>query len=146
MNETKSGSSDSCWVEGSGGKPKSDDEYFERMTHVVFQAGMNWQTIQDKWTNFQEVFAHFSIEKVANFTEKDAERLIIKEGGASHVDVKLVDVDMPHHLAYFPLDEIKKIADKTVRDDLEEKWIKALDMLDKYGEEHPPVIAITCWK
>ena len=69
-----------CWVEGPGGRPKSDDEYFERMTHVVFQAGMNWRTIENKWTNFQEAFAHFSIEKVANFTRKDVERLMKNAG------------------------------------------------------------------
>jgi len=60
--------------------------------------------------------------------------------------MKVVDVDMPHHLAYFPLDEIKKIEDKAVREELEEKWRKALKMLDKHGEEHPPVIVMTCWK
>ena len=76
MNEDCGGS----WVEGPGGRPHSDDEYFERMTHVVFQAGMNWRTIEDKWTSFQEAFAHFSIEKVANFTEEDVERLMKNAG------------------------------------------------------------------
>ena len=71
MNKDCSGS----WVEGPGGKPKSDDEYFERMTHVVFQAGMPWEMIEAKWTNFREAFAHFSIEKVTNFNEEDVERL-----------------------------------------------------------------------
>ena len=69
-----------CWVEGPGGRPQSDDQYFERMTHVVFQAGMNWRTIEDKWANFQQAFAHFSIEKVFNFTEKDVERLMKNAG------------------------------------------------------------------
>lgn len=71
---------------------------------------------------------------------------IVREGGASNVDMKLIDVNMPHHLAYFPLDEIKKIRDRTVQEDLEKKWIEALEMLDKYGEEHPPAIVITCSK
>ena len=69
-----------CWVEGPGGRPQSDDEYFERLTHVVFQAGMNWRTIEDKWNNFQEAFAHFSIDKVANFTQEDVERLMKNAG------------------------------------------------------------------
>jgi len=72
--------SNGCWVRGPGGRPKSDDEYFERMTHVVFQAGMNWKTIEAKWPNFQEAFAHFSIEKVANFTQEDVERLMKNAG------------------------------------------------------------------
>ena len=29
-NESPSG----CWVEGPSGRPKTDDEYFERMTHM----------------------------------------------------------------------------------------------------------------
>ena len=74
-------------------------------------------------------------------------RNIVLEAGASKVDVKLLDVDMPHHLAYFPLDETwNKIRDKAVRNDLEKRWRKALEMLDKYGEEHPPVIVMSCWK
>ena len=76
MNEACSGS----WVEGPGGKPKSDDEYFERLTHVVFQAGMNWKTIEAKWPNFIEAFAHFSIKKVADFTQEDVERLMKNAG------------------------------------------------------------------
>lgn len=69
-------------------------------------------------------------------------RDIVVEAGASKIDMKVVDVNMPHHLAYFPFDTIRKIEDKAVRDDLEEKWRKALEMLDKYGEEHPSVIVL----
>jgi len=79
------------------------------------------------------------------FTPEELRNIAI-EAGASKVDMKIVDVDMPHHLAYFPLDEIKKIEDKTIRENLEKKWKKALKMLDKHGEEHPPVIVMTCWK
>jgi len=73
-------------------------------------------------------------------------RNIVMEAGASEVDMKLIDIDMPHHLAYFPLDVIKKIKDKAVQDDLEERWKRALEMLDKYGEKHPPIILINAWK
>jgi hypothetical protein len=73
-------------------------------------------------------------------------RTIATEAGALKTDMKPIEVDMPHYLAYFPLDVIKEIRDKAVRDDLEQKWREALAMLDKYGEEHPPVIVMTCWK
>lgn len=79
------------------------------------------------------------------FTPEELRNIIV-EAGASKVDMKLVDVDMPHHLAYFPLDEIKKIGEEAVRDDLEGRWRKALEMLDEYGEEHPPVIVLNGWK
>ena len=79
------------------------------------------------------------------FTPEELRNIIV-EAGASKVDMKLVDVDMPHHLAYFPLDEIRKIGEKAVRDDLEGRWRKALKMLDEYGEKHPPVIVLNAWK
>ena len=79
------------------------------------------------------------------FTPQEMSKIVTK-AGATKVDVKLVDVNMPHHLAYFPLEEIKKIRDKKVRDDLEERWKKALNMLNKYGEEHPPVVVLNAWK
>jgi ubiquinone/menaquinone biosynthesis C-methylase UbiE len=71
---------------------------------------------------------------------------IVEEAGAARVEVKLIDVDIPHHLAYFPLEYIEKINDETVREDLKKKWRKALDMLEKCGEEHPPVVAVNAWK
>ena len=44
--------------------PKNDDEYFERMTKALFQAGPNWKMVEDKWPNFEKAFAGFSIPKV----------------------------------------------------------------------------------
>ena len=73
-------------------------------------------------------------------------RTIAIEAGASKVEVRLIEVDMPHHLAFFPLDAITEIKDKTVRDELKRRWQKALEMLDEYGEEHPPVVLMDCWK
>lgn len=56
--------------------PKNDSEYFERMTRVIFTAGLNWKVIDNKWPNFQKAFAGFSIPKVAKFSDKDTKRLI----------------------------------------------------------------------
>ncbi len=55
--------------------PKSDDEYFERMTKAIFQAGLNWKMIDNKWPNFEKTFAKFSISKVANFKGDKVEAL-----------------------------------------------------------------------
>jgi ubiquinone/menaquinone biosynthesis C-methylase UbiE len=71
---------------------------------------------------------------------------IIEEAGAVKVDVKLVDVNMPHYLAYLPPKFIEKIEDERVREDLKTKWTEALEMLDKHGEEHPPVVVVNAWK
>jgi DNA-3-methyladenine glycosylase I len=71
MNDDYSG-----WIKDPGGQPKSDDEYLERMTHVVFQAGMPWEMIDARWSNFKEAFSQFSITKVSNFTQKDVDHLL----------------------------------------------------------------------
>ena len=60
--------------------------------------------------------------------------------------MKLIDVDMPHHLAWFPMEMIEKIRDERARDDLKRKWKEALKMLEKHGEEHPPVVIVNAWK
>lgn len=71
---------------------------------------------------------------------------IIEEAGAVKVDVKLVDVNIPHYLAYLPLRYIEKIEDERVREDLRKRWTEALEMLGKHGEEHPPVVVVNAWK
>lgn len=60
--------------------PKNDDAYFQRMSKAVFQAGLNWKMIDNKWSNFMKAFANFSIEKVAKFTEDDFNSLMSNPG------------------------------------------------------------------
>lgn len=72
-----------CPYEGGewkGKPPKNDDGYFEEMTRTIFQAGLNWEVIRNKWSNFQKAFVGFSSEKVAAFDEKDAKKLTRDEG------------------------------------------------------------------
>ncbi len=59
---------------------QTDDEYFERMTHALFQAGLNWKMIETKWPNFKKAFANFSIKKVAKFDDTDIDRLMHDQG------------------------------------------------------------------
>lgn len=60
--------------------PKSDDEYFERMTKTIFQAGLNWKMIDTKWPNFEKAFAKFSIPKVAKFDDAQVSNLVKNVG------------------------------------------------------------------
>ncbi len=60
--------------------PKSDDEYFERMTKTIFQAGLNWKMIDDKWPNFEKAFVKFSIPKVAKFGDRQIAALLKNAG------------------------------------------------------------------
>ncbi len=57
-------------------KPTNDDAIFENLTRVIFQGGLNWKIIDNKWPNFQKAFVDFSIDDVANFTEDDVVRLM----------------------------------------------------------------------
>jgi ubiquinone/menaquinone biosynthesis C-methylase UbiE len=79
------------------------------------------------------------------FSQKELER-IVKEAGAARIETQLIDVNMPHHLAWFPLETIGEIKNRKTREDLKQKWKKATRMLDEYGEEHPPVVIVNAWK
>ncbi len=57
-------------------RPPSDDAYFENMTRVIFLAGLSWKMIDKKWPNFKKAFQGFSIDKVAEFDERDVQRLM----------------------------------------------------------------------
>ena len=59
-----------------GKRPSTDEEYFENMSRVIFQAGLNWHVIDNKWPSIKKAFSNFKIGKVACFTEADVERLM----------------------------------------------------------------------
>jgi 3-methyladenine DNA glycosylase Tag len=56
--------------------PPHDSAYFENLTRCIFQAGLNWKMITNKWPSFTEAFAGFDIAKVAGFGDDDVERLM----------------------------------------------------------------------
>ena len=46
------------------------------MCRVIFQAGLNWHVIDNKWPTIKKAFSNFNIGKVACFTDADVERLM----------------------------------------------------------------------
>ncbi len=58
----------------------TDDELFGRLILEINQAGLSWETILKKKDNFIKAYSKFSIKKVANYTEKDRERLLNDAG------------------------------------------------------------------
>jgi 3-methyladenine DNA glycosylase Tag len=70
------------WFTGS--RPTSDDCYFENMSRVIFQAGLNWRVIDTKWPRIKEAFEDFKISKVVKFTSADVQRLLTDEGIIRH--------------------------------------------------------------
>ena len=61
-------------------RPFNDNVYFENMCRVIFQAGLNWHVIDNKWPTTRKAFANFNIDKVAYFTNSDVERLLKDTG------------------------------------------------------------------
>jgi 3-methyladenine DNA glycosylase Tag len=57
-------------------RPSTDEEYFENMSRVIFQAGLNWHVIDNKWPSIKKAFSDFKIGEVACFTDSDVERLM----------------------------------------------------------------------
>lgn len=41
-----------------------DDRWLAAFTQKVFQSGMNWQVVSNKWPNFEDAFFGFDIEKM----------------------------------------------------------------------------------
>lgn len=52
-------------------RPPSDDAYFENMSRVIFQAGLNWQVVDKKWQAIKAAFCGFDTKKAACLTDAD---------------------------------------------------------------------------
>jgi 3-methyladenine DNA glycosylase Tag len=67
-----------------GGTAKVDPELTKHTLRicprVIFQAGLNWQVIDKKWSTIKEAFQDFNIEEVACFTDTDVECLLRNSG------------------------------------------------------------------
>lgn len=58
----------------------SDNELFERLILEINQAGLSWTTILNKQKNFRKAYGNFNIKKVADYSEKDFNRLMNDAG------------------------------------------------------------------
>lgn len=56
-------------------RPATDVEYFSNMTRCIFQGGLSWLMIANKWPNFEKAFENFDIDKVAAYGLEDQARL-----------------------------------------------------------------------
>ena len=63
------------------GQPVTDDTtLFEFLVLESAQAGLSWITILRKREGYREAFHHFDVEKVAQMTQEDIERLMQYDG------------------------------------------------------------------
>ena len=58
-----------------GQRPEKDAGYLEMMTAVVFMGGLSRQVVMGKWDGFLAAFEQFDVDRVADFTDVDVERL-----------------------------------------------------------------------
>ncbi|TWT86470.1 DNA-3-methyladenine glycosylase 1 [Pseudobythopirellula maris] len=67
------------------GVPERDDNrLFEKITLEGAQAGLSWSTILKKREGYRNAFARFDPAKVARFTEKRVERLVLDPSIVRH--------------------------------------------------------------
>jgi len=57
-------------------QPRSLDGYLEVMTRAVFQAGVSWAMIAQRWDAFRRAFCDFDARRVAAFDDIDIERAL----------------------------------------------------------------------
>lgn len=75
----------SAYHDDEWGRPTRDERWiFEKICLEGFQAGLSWLTILNKRENFRAAFANFAIDAVAEFDERDVERLMGDAGIVRH--------------------------------------------------------------
>lgn len=61
-------------------KPQHDAQYFENLTRCIFQAGLNWHVVTNKWPGFKAAFHDFDVPTVATYREAKVARLTTDAG------------------------------------------------------------------
>ncbi len=64
---------------------------------------------------------------------------LVERAGGAVKDSRVLDVDLPHALAYFPRSLVEAIPAVVRRDSLLRRWDAASAMLAQHGGDHPPV-------
>ena len=53
----------------------SDDRWLSQFTKRIFQAGFNWQVVENKWDGFEDAFWNFDVARCARIDLDDMEKL-----------------------------------------------------------------------
>lgn len=64
---------------------------------------------------------------------------LVEEAGGSVRASKVLDIDLPHALAYFPRTLVEKVPPSARRERLLAQWDEASVLAKTYGTDHPPV-------
>jgi len=96
-----------------------DNELFGRLLLEINQAGLSWDTILKKEDSFRMAYSNFDIQKIANYTEKDRERLMMDSGiirnrlkiNAAIVNAQRILELQKEHCSFFEWLKIQKAYD-----------------------------------
>ncbi|MEJ2757408.1 MAG: DNA-3-methyladenine glycosylase I [Anaerolineales bacterium] len=55
---------------------QSLDDYLEIMAKVVFESGMSWKVVENKWSGIREAFHNFDIHTVADMVPPEIDDLV----------------------------------------------------------------------
>ncbi len=55
--------------------PRGLHDYLDVMSQSIFQTGISWKVVQNKWPGTQQAFQGFDADKVAHFSDKDVDQL-----------------------------------------------------------------------
>jgi len=105
-----------------GRRPPSDAAYFENLTRCIFQAGLSWRTVANKWPNFMTAFKGFDIETVASYGAEDISRLMEDKGIIRNRRKILATI---HNAC-----EFERIAEEHGSF---QRWLDGLDKTDNYA-------------
>ena len=64
---------------------------------------------------------------------------LVQQAGGSPIDSRVLEVDLPHALAYLPPDYVQRIDDPRKREDFLRRWNEADQLRRQHGTDHPPV-------
>lgn len=98
----------------------TDDRWLAAFTQKIFQSGMNWQVVRNKWSNFEEAFFGFDIEKMLLMHDEMWEQkardpsiirhfgkvMTIRENALMIADVQASHGSFATFVAHYPSDDI----------------------------------------
>jgi len=103
-------------------RPPDDSAYFENLTRCIFQAGLSWRTVGNKWPNFRSAFDGFNVKAVASYGDEDIKRLM--------GDAGIIRNRRKIQAAIHNAGEIERIAEEHGSF---QGWLDGLDKSDNYA-------------
>ena len=109
----------------------TDDRFLAQMTKGIFQAGFNWQVVENMWPGFEAAFEGFDIYKCRMLHDEDFDRLVSDTRIVRH-GTKIRSVQQNASFIYDTMQEYGSFG-KFLADWPADNYIGLLDVLKKQG-------------